>query len=61
MMTRLLNWTRKHKFETHVAAFLLMILPPIAMYLAATQGATQWTWILIGFVITGNLLVLIVK
>lgn len=56
-----LNWLRTHKFEAHVIAFLLMIAPPIPMYLAARQGATAWIWPLLGLIVLGNLLVLVLK
>jgi hypothetical protein len=49
-------WLREHKFEAHLIAFLLMVLPPIPMYFAAQGGAEVWVYILITPVIMGNLL-----
>ena len=60
-MTRILNWIKAHKFETHVIAFLLMVLPPVPLYLAAQRGANGWIWFWLGLVIGGNLLALGVK
>ena len=56
-----LIWLRTHKFETHLIAFLLMVLPPAPMYWAARGGEINWILALLGLVILGNLLVLTVK
>jgi hypothetical protein len=37
-----LAWMRKHKFEAHSIAFLLMTIPPILLYLVAQSGARSW-------------------
>jgi len=55
------KWLRAHKFEVHVAAFLLMILPPIPMYDAAQAGDNTTIVVLLAIVILGNVLVLLVK
>lgn len=55
------NWFRKHVYETHVIAFLLMVIPPVPLYLAAQQQATAWIWPLLGLVVLGNILALLVK
>jgi hypothetical protein len=60
-MKNILQWLQTHKFEAHVIAFGLMVLPPIPLYFAARQGATTWIWLLLIPVILGNLLVLAVK
>jgi hypothetical protein len=49
-------WLREHKFEAHLIAFLLMILPPIPMYFAAQGSPEIWIYILITPVVLGNLL-----
>jgi hypothetical protein len=56
-----LQWLQKHKYESHLMAFLLMAIPPVPLYLAAQHGATGWIWFLISLVILGNLVVLIVR
>ncbi len=53
------KWLSKNKFEVHLAAFFLMIIPPIPLYYAAQSGATGLIWALLAFVICGNLLALI--
>ena len=58
-MTKGLNWLSDHKFKVHLLAFTLMVLPPIPMYMAATHDAVGWIWFLLGFVVAGNLLVLL--
>ena len=60
-MKNILQWFKAHKFEAHVIAFALMVLPPVPLYLAAHQGATAWIWLLLVPVILGNLLALAVK
>ena len=53
------KWLTKNKFEIHLLAFLLMMLPPIPLYYAAENSDTGLIWALLGFVILGNLLALI--
>lgn len=50
------NWLKSHKFEAQILSFLLMILPPAGMYVAAQSGAESLIWVLLGLVITGNIL-----
>jgi hypothetical protein len=50
---------REQTFKIHLTAFLLMILPPLPMYLAAQSGNTVWLFVLLGLVILGNFLVVI--
>lgn len=61
LMVRFFNYLRNHKFESYSIAFLLMMIPPIPMYYAAQGNQTALIYLLLGFVILGNLLVLIVK
>ncbi len=51
---------RENKFKLHVTALLMMLIPPIPMYLAAQNGAVAWIWFLLGVVVLGNLIVIIV-
>ncbi len=60
-MDSLIKKLRAHKFETHLAAILLMAVPPVALYFAAERGAVGWIWFLISLVILGNLLALLVE
>ena len=53
------KWLTKNKFEVHLVAFMLMVLTPIPLYYAAQSGATGLIWVLLGFVICGNILALI--
>ena len=57
----MLAWLRKHKFEAHSIAFLLMILPPIPLYLAAQKGAQSWIILLLIPVVLGNVLELFLE
>jgi VIT1/CCC1 family predicted Fe2+/Mn2+ transporter len=53
------KWLTKNKFEVHLVAFLLMVLPPIPLYYAAQSGASGLIWALLALVICGNLLALL--
>jgi hypothetical protein len=58
------TWLRSHlfhskaSFQAYLIAFMLLALPPIPMYLAATSGAMIWFWPLLALVVLGNLLLL---
>ncbi|MFC2026115.1 hypothetical protein ACFLUC_02855 [Chloroflexota bacterium] len=60
-MTRILNWLSDHKYQIHLLAFLLMVLPAIPLYYAAQQGAYPLIWGLLAIVVSGNILALLTK
>jgi len=60
-MSGLSQWLKKHIYEVHLLAFLLMVLSPILLYFSARQGINALTWVLIGIVVSGNLIVLWVR
>lgn len=60
-MTKLSNWIRTHTYQTHLVAFFCMLVPAILLYPAAEQDAAGWIWILLGWIIIGNVLVLFVR
>jgi hypothetical protein len=53
------QYFKQRRFQVHILAFLLMILPPVAMYFAAQQGITGAIWALLALVVLGNLLALL--
>lgn len=55
------DWIRKHEFAISILAFLLMIAPPLPMYLAIQTGNEGLAYFLLALVILGNLLVLWVR
>lgn len=55
------KWLREHAFKVHLAAFLLMIVPGALLYPAGANQAVEWVWMLLGLVVTGNILVLLVR
>ena len=55
------NWLRNKTFKVHLAAFLLMIVPGALLYLAGIRQDVVWIWVLLGLVVTGNVLVLLVR
>ena len=60
-MKQLFEWSRMHKFEAYLLAFLLMALPPLPMYFAAQRDAVGWIWGLLGLVVIGNILVFLIR
>jgi len=52
------DWIRKHEFAISTLAFLLMIAPPLPMYLAIQAGNEGLAYALLALIILGNLLVL---
>jgi hypothetical protein len=59
--TAMQTWIKQHKFELALLAFGLIVLPSMALYLAAQNGATGWIWALLGLVVAGNLVSLFIK
>jgi hypothetical protein len=55
------QWLKKHRFAISITAFLLMLLPPLGMILAARHDAQGWIWGLLVAVVAGNLIALGVK
>lgn len=55
------KWLTKNKFEVHLVAFFLVILPSIPLYYAAQRGDSGLIWALLAFVICGNFLALITR
>jgi hypothetical protein len=61
MTDTVINWLRKNTFKAHLVAFLLMIPPAAGLYFAAEGGSTSLMWLLLGLVITGNILAILVR
>lgn len=60
-MSNIYRYFTEHKFEAYVIAFLLMTIPPLPMYYAAQGGNISLVFVLLGFVVLGNLLVLMIR
>lgn len=58
-MKSLRVWLSEHRFQVHGTAFMLMVLAPVPMFLAARNGEADLIWILLGVFVFANLLVLI--
>ncbi len=56
-----MNWIREHKFESHLASFLLMVVPAALLYFTTQGEAAGPIWVLVGIFIAGNLLAMITK
>lgn len=55
------SWLGQHKFEAHLVAFVVMVLAPVALYLATFNGAEGAIWALLGLVALANLLVVLAR
>jgi hypothetical protein len=55
------KWLLDNTFKVHLAAFLLMTIAGALLYWAAISQSVEWIWILLGLVVTGNVLVLLVR
>jgi len=60
-MTTFLIWLREHKFESHLTAFLLMVIPSLGLYFTLQGKATGPIWLFIGIFVLGNLLAMLIK
>lgn len=57
----MINWLRAHKFESHLTAFILMVLTPIGLYFAANTDTIGLVWVLLGVFVLANLLAIFLK
>ena len=57
----MIRWLRAHKFESHLAAFLLMILSSVGLYIAVDGGWSGVIILFIGVFVVGNLIAMFVK
>jgi hypothetical protein len=58
-MFGLKQWIKKHKFQFHLATFLMISLPALGLYSAAVSHQVYLQWVLLGLVILGNLATLL--
>lgn len=59
-MDKLRQNLKDNKFRLHLMALLMMLIPPIPMYWAAQNETNGLIWVLLGFVVLGNLIVIFV-
>ena len=57
----MINWLRKHRFETHFISFSLMLMVSIGMYVAVFAGAVSLIWILLGIFVLANVIAMVVR
>lgn len=55
------NWLHRHKFETHLFSFTLMILASIGLYATVNANIAGWTWVFLGTFVLANLAAILVK
>lgn len=53
----MISWIREHKFEAHLAAFLLMVVPSVLLYFSSVG----LIWPLLGIFALGNILAMVIK
>lgn len=57
----MLNWLSKHKFQTHLTAFLLMMISSIGMLVSMNMESANFTWLLVAIFAAANILAVLVK
>ena len=57
----MLEWLSKHKFQAHLAAFLLMVISSIGMILALQSEAIGFIWIMIAIFTLASILAIFIK
>ena len=57
----MLTWLRRHKFETHLFSFTLMILASIGLYATVDANTAGWIWVFLAGFIVANLVAMLVK
>jgi hypothetical protein len=56
----MISWLSKHKFESHLVTFVLMILTSISLYFGSKSGSASLIWgLLVGFVLANGLAILV--
>lgn len=60
-MTSIISWIREHKFEAHLTAFLLMVVPSALLYFTNQTETAGLTWGLLGIFVAGNVLAMLIK
>lgn len=53
-MPAIKQWIKQHKFKVQLVTFLLVTLPALGLYTAASQEQTAAQWALLGLVVLGN-------
>ena len=56
-----MNWISEHKFESHLTAFLLMVIPSMGLYFTSQIDGNGLIWTLLGIFVTGNILAMLIK
>ncbi|MBT3389268.1 MAG: hypothetical protein HN413_02555 [Chloroflexi bacterium] len=57
----MLTWIREHKFEAHLTAFLMMVIPAAGMIFSARNAADNLTWVWLILFVMGNLLAMVIR
>ena len=57
----MIQWLTKHKFQAHLAAFLLMIVSAIGMVVLMQEDSSALTWLMVTIFAAANLLAIFIK
>jgi len=60
-MNSMISWIRAHKFEAHLTAFLLMVIPSALLYFTNQSQGVVLIWVLLGVFVIGNILAMLIK
>lgn len=53
---RIRAWLNDHKFETHLAIFITIVVSSIGLFFAAQSNIIPIIWLLLGAILLANLL-----
>ena len=57
----MIDWLSQHKFQAHVAVFLVMVISSIGMILSMQQNASTSTWLLVALFAVVNIFAVFIK
>ncbi|MBT3389125.1 MAG: hypothetical protein HN413_01815 [Chloroflexi bacterium] len=60
-MNAMISWIRAHKFEAHLTAFLLMVVPSALLYFSNQAENAGPIWVFLGIFVVGNILAMVIK
>jgi hypothetical protein len=57
----MLPWLKKHTFQVHTIALIVMIIAAVLLFLAASHSLIWGIWFLLAIIILANFSILAVK
>ena len=57
----MLDWLTTHKFQAHLAAFLLMVIASVGMIFSMQQDGSIFAWLMVAIFVVANILAIFIK